>query len=594
LSEQGIVQKLTLTWDFGYTQNLAQFARHALCQRFLDDQPWSADENDLFTRQARVPLNSNRLRTYCWHMMGLQRMARSRVEVVGVDGMSDPQMADIAYRGLKHVGYVNNQTEIDSLVFRDGLVGMGCWLTYFNPFKGRMVIERVEPGDVVFDPNATMLDLTNCGWVARRRWMRAKQVVKRWPKAEVEFTNIEFDEWWSNLSQQYRSILTGENKLIDRQNDLYAVIELYEREETQKFIIKSPDGREVGDWTLPLSEGRAWMEAHWGYVIAPKTLTNMKKTCFMPYRNTVLSEEIEDYSWYPYVPYMSGWAGQRFGDVSSFIYGGISPQRLYNLNATNNNEYVQRELRGGGYVFDDPELTKRLNSDGAHAHLWYDVKGTREPVKRSATPPAQGLLAMQQAAAEDLEVTMALKAQPYGGAESSGESGVYRKQLREESQVTVFPMLEVLDAQKGGPLAHAILERWVKHTNAPQMLRAAGKDGKPEETQLTMEMIQGLKEVEEFDIRVGEGHYATEQSKQDFERRMMQLSLVAANNPGCLMPSDFIRGAGVGPDEEQLAKTLDKRYILNLALRASMANQAKTQGENNGGRQGKNSPIPQQ
>ena len=615
--ERTTVDKVLRLCEYGFRQYASLFGFQALCQRFEDDHPWSDAELKTFSEADRIPQSFNVLRPRVWYMSGLQRMSRATIRVEGVGRGGDQQLADIGYKMLKYNAYVNNLTETDSLIYRDGLRGKGDWHTYFDPFRGedgQVVVERVEPGGVIYDPNCMDLQLKGCGWQARLIYMKPQAIKARWKGLDYIFDSREYDTWWDALQEPYRTLINQPNAMmIDRVNNLYAVIEVVEASRKRYYKIVNQAGADVIDpmtqkgmeWTLPLNLANDWMMQHPGYLIKAGEKKSMVTTHVLPYKMTQLGVPVEEeYEFYPYTPYLSGYSGQKLWQVSSYVNGLVSPQREVNLRRSNQIEYLQRDLRGGGYVPEDTDLTKELNKVGTKVNTWHNIKSpSHVPIKTNAAMPSEGMRYLEESGMQYLDLVSGINMMSSNRQDFAGESGVHRKERRDDSNIVIFSINEIFDNQRG-LVAKVVLERMVAHTTSPRVMQIIGEDGqpvkpsidpktgqplidpttgqmvKPVVVELTQELISRLRSISEWDIRVQNGQYQTEMQKDRFDRKMQQFVAIVGNYPpGVVMPGDFIRGGDFGPEEEELADKMDSRFAQLMAAPPSAA--APTPGGGN-------------
>jgi len=567
IGDSEVVDKVLQLNDFGRREYYTAFKRHDICHKFRNDEQWNTTELKEFTDAKRIPLKFNILRGYGWHLQGLQRMTRADIKIEGVDQGIDQYLAEMTYKILRHISYVNVQEELDSLIFSDGLDQKGDWHIYWDAFKGmmgRVMIERVEPGSVIYDPNCMDVGLTDCAWQARTVYMTPKTIKRRYI-LELEFSKIEYDNWWEKLTESYKSLINSYyNSLVDNQNNLYAVIELYEREQKRYFKIVDANGQYQGDFQFPIQFSRVWMQMNPGMYVIPGEKSIIRKSCIMPYMQTMLGVEEQELEYYPYVPFISGYSGYRLQENSSYIYALLDPQRALNIWRSNQTEYIQRDLRGGGWVHDDPELTKMLNKDGAHVTRWYDIKG-QAPEKNVATFPAAGLQYLEESAGRYVEqVSGQTLAQVTGGNDQPNESGIHRVQRREESQTTVFPILEMFNKQRA-LVAKVALEQFVKNVKPGTVIKVVGdSDADQQSFTLAENVISQLKSIAEWDIRMSDGPYQTEMQRDEFDRKMEIFQIIHQIAPGVINPGDLIRGSGL-PKAEEMAKAISDRYLQILS-----------------------------
>ncbi|KKL07344.1 hypothetical protein LCGC14_2586970, partial [marine sediment metagenome] len=226
---------------------------------------------------------------------------------------------------------------------------------------------------------------------------------------------------------------------------------------------------------------------------------------------------------------------------------------------SNNIEYVQRDLRGGGWVPSDPELTKKLNRRGNKVNVWHDVESIAHiPEKNSAVLPAVGMLQLEESSERYQGKVMGMEHKASGGVAFAGESGRHRQELQDETQITLFSILEMFNKAKGLQ-AKTGLERGLKMTSPQRLMRILGDDSR---NPIDPNILAALKNrgVRELDTRVQDGPYQNEQQREDYIKKMQIFESIDASTPGIVTPGDRIRGSGI-KNEEELAAAMDERYL---------------------------------
>lgn len=575
-NDQELVAKMFSVYTYGIQQWRKFWDRMELCWKFINDQQWSEEELKMFRENKRIPIVVNVLRNYIWHMLGILKSSRINVVVSGVDERDDPIKASFAQRVLDYISYVNSQEHQDDLVFLDGLLGMGVWHIYFNPFlgiSGRVCIERVEPGSVIFDPNTMSRNLSDCRWVIRRAYMRPEEIKRKW-NIDLPFNERDFEDWWRNLSTDYRSIFSsvGADTIYNKQNDLYLVLELYERFIRDVDVMIDPQtGMILGEFDPQVFTGMM--------AVVKRPMSYIRRICFMPYNMVVLANEEYPSEWYPYVPFFSSPFGSRFPNHTSYCFSGLDIQREINIRRSNFIEYMQRDLRGGGWVPDDPELAEELNRTGGQANRWFNVKSPAHiPQKITPGIPAEGIRYLESTGTRLLEMVMALSTQAYGGIEVSQESGVHRQLRRAESQTTIFHIIDNFNQQKA-LVAKVSLDTFFKNITNPMVLMNIvgwGEERLPE----VIAIWGSFKRVREWDIRVGETLYNLQVKRDEWDRKLQVLSMIVKVFPNILRPSDLILGSGIS-DEQELANRLDEQYMAFLQIQQAQLAQQISQQQSN-------------
>jgi len=83
------------------------------------------------------------------------------------------------------------------------------------------------------------------------------------------------------------------------------------------------------------------------------------------------------------------------------------------------------------------------------------------------------------------------------------------------------------------------------------------------------ELINNLKSVQRFDIRITEGPYASLLKEEQYNLKLTTFDIVTKTyGPSVVLPGDFMRGTNL-PDADEMADLMDARWEAQIA-----ANQA--------------------
>jgi len=570
------VQKVLKLWDYGNQEYSQFFSRQEQVIDFLADRQWTGEELKYFSRQRRAPLTINIMRTYAMHVMVMQRLTRSDVKVDPVDQNTDPELADIASKLIKHVNHENRKERINSRIFNDGLCGKGDWYIYEDFMEdplGRVVIERMNPFATVHDPDFIDPRMKDCKWQNVTKYFTAKELKDRFPKAigNLDFNKQDIDDWWQDLTGVLPSYIGKQETLVDFKNGTYAVNTLFERIFKQQLYMIRNNGEMVGEFPLGRDKVNRFHELYPDIYIIGKQKQYMKRSTVLPYHYTVLEEDIKPYSCYPVIPFVSLRQGQRIPGCTSYNYSMIGLQREVNMRYSNQMDAVVMSLRGGFWIPEDGGkgkiLLKRINKDGHKIGQSYVIGNGGEPKPIMSANILGNLHHLEEGAVQYFELVTGLSVQAFGGNDQSGESGVHRQQRREETQTTLYPILDDFNEVEAY-VDEATLERKVSQLNIPTAIRIIGDDGTtPEFMQLTTEMIENLKSVQKFDIRIDEGPFNITQKQTELEEQIMLDDITANTHAGMasslIAPGDKYKKSNL-PDGRDIGDAMNARHIVLL------------------------------
>lgn len=539
--DQKTVEKVVTLFDYGRRRLADFFNRQLLCLEFLQDRQWSDDELKVFSKDRRAPLTLNVMGTIVGGVEGLMRLGKSDMAVKPGGVGLDIKMADTAKKLLDAWSYDNQLDDLNSLIFYGGLTALDSWHVYVDDEPGsggyykRVCVERPEFGSVIYDPDFTDPRLKDMRWQIRLKYYRQDELAERWPEkmARLRFDSAEYDEWWREIQSgnSFGNFKDSfQQPLVDRQNGLYATLELYEKRKQSRVAIMDASLTQQGE--LPPGKYNAAMVQRslppglWAIDVEYKV---MQRTTILPYQWQVLDGETEEYETWPYTPFASKHKGCKLSQASSYVFSLIGPQRARNIDATNQREFVTRTIRGGWMTYND-EDKEELKRHGSEINAVLKIK---DPLFKpeQITPPniSTGIAELQKSGDRDLELISGLSLQQSYGGSQPGEPGVVRKQRREESQTTLYPYLEDF-YNKVAIVASGMLERGCKVLQPGQMLRITGDDGNEQFMQASEQLVSQFKNAK-FDIRVMDGPFATTQKREKYEDGLNLLTVSTQVDP---------------------------------------------------------------
>lgn len=567
------VAKSLQLWDYMNREYSQFFQRQLNVEKALADDPWTSDEKNHYRKQKRDMLHIPIMRVYEMQISGIQRSVRSDYRVDPTDQKTDPEIAEMAGKLLNGIAYDNSMAVADSQVFNNGMSGLGNYHVYEsfeNDPLGEMLVKSADPWSVLYDPEYREMDETDCRYLEVIRYMTAEQLRSKFQDKvrHLRFTKEEMDTWWGDMQEMIAKAFTIAGFIVDKQNGLYSVIELHERKESREYVIvHSEKGTVIANLggRIPRSQINLIHAAMPFAYVRNITRKYIKITTVLPYTNVVLDERVEPFEDYSYSPYLSRRRGDtRIPKCSSYNYGMLGLQRETNLRHSNQQEYIVRSLRGGYWVF-DRETLQEIDKHGHKIGKSYFIseKG-KEPVAINPPNLSLGLQYLEEGSIRMFTLITGLDVQPMGKSEFAGESGYHAQIKREQSQTTIYPMLEDFDHCRAH-VGKNMLTRALNMIKTPRFVRIVGKEGEIDFLYVADYMINNMKDVLRWDVRIEEGPFITTQKRERQESKILLFDKIVANyGPEVIAPGDFIRDSDL-PNSEDLAEKADDRWIAKLS-----------------------------
>lgn len=202
---------------------------------YLGNQ-WSLEEISYLNNARRSSFTYNKIRRLINLVQGYQRKNRLSTIVSPIENSSD-ETAELFTDVLQYIMQRNGGYEIISDAFKGALITGQCfvspWLDYRDdPISGDVKFKLDEWNAVILDPFLTKRDLSDCGFLARRKFLSRTEVVSLHPEQEDlimslpygsrddKFTYMPFARQWGmqklmNYTEYWRTKWETKDVLVD-------------------------------------------------------------------------------------------------------------------------------------------------------------------------------------------------------------------------------------------------------------------------------------------------------------------------------------------------------------------------------------------
>lgn len=227
--------------------------------KFRDGDQWDSEDAATLEEQQRPVVTFNRCAPIIDSVVGYEQGNRQEVRYIPRT-RGDAQANEVFTEGARWVRDECDAEDEESDSYADAVTcGMGWTETrvdYEEDPNGKIVIERVPPIEMLWDPNARKGNIADAHWVARETWLPLKELKERWPEKASEIVGMadgafDFDDWndehdsteaWKyEQDQEWRDPHSGKAKLIHYQ---YKERRPYYRVRTQEGeVVEFPPSR---------------------------------------------------------------------------------------------------------------------------------------------------------------------------------------------------------------------------------------------------------------------------------------------------------------------------------------------------------------
>jgi hypothetical protein len=368
------------------------------CEKFFAGDQWSAEDRLRLKQQRRPALTINKIISTLGNVMGEQIFRRNEVSFRPRTKASTDTAA-VLTKVFKHISDRNQLDWKRSDMFADGVITSRGFLDVRMEFdenmQGDVVIENINPKNVIVDPDAEQFDPDTWNEVFTTKWMTADDIVILYGKEDGEALR---NREQSFFPYGYDSIQAGRDRFGDRFNPAYPgpfdqssvqrnmrVIERqYRTLDRQKHFLAP----QTGDMRpIPEDFDRnkiAWFVEKYGFQVVPRMVHRIKWVVVCD--NFVLKDEWSPYKHFTVVPYFPYF---RYGKTIGLVENLLGPQEL--LNKTSSQElHVINTTANSGWKLRSGALTnmstEELEQRGAETGLVVEVNGDPDKDLVKITP----------------------------------------------------------------------------------------------------------------------------------------------------------------------------------------------------------------
>lgn len=163
------------------------------------DKQWKSEDIAVLNAGGRPHLTINMILPTINLLTGYERQNRQEVKVFPKKG-GLRLVSQLLTELTKHTEDISNAVYERSMVFLDGIVGIKGWINIDidyedDPYNGELIIERVDPFDIVEDPGCKSYDLNKgAKYIIRSYWADKGLIALTYPKCKKEIDNQKFDD----------------------------------------------------------------------------------------------------------------------------------------------------------------------------------------------------------------------------------------------------------------------------------------------------------------------------------------------------------------------------------------------------------------
>lgn len=370
------------------------------CERFVAGDQWEPLDRATLQHVRRPALTINKILSTIANVMGEQIYNRAEIAFRPRSG-APQETADILTKVFK---YISDNNQLDwkrSDAFADGIITSRGYLdvrTSLNDSaQAEVVIENINPKNVIPDPDADQLDPDTWSEVFVTKWMTADDIAVLYSREDAELLR---DRGQSFFPYGYDSIEVVRDRFGGRMNFAYGgdydnsnvqrnirVIERQYRELDRQLHFVYPTTGDMRPVPAGWSRNRiAAVREQFGLEVVPKVVRRIKWTVIAD--NVVLHDDWSPYKHFtivPFFPYL------RHGRTIGLVENLLGPQELLNK-VTSQELHVVNTTANSGWKVKTGALinmsVEELEQRGAQTGLVVEVNelDAIEKIQPNSTP----------------------------------------------------------------------------------------------------------------------------------------------------------------------------------------------------------------
>ena len=394
---------------------------------YLGDQ-WSAEEKKKLSEEGRNQWVFNLIRKNINLIDGYQRSHRLS-SIVLPQEPSDQEAADELSDILMYVMQYGDGYKYISDSFAGGIkTGWNLCTLYMDyrddPVNGDIKFGREPYSGFITDPFFTRLDLQDCSYVIRRKYMGVEQAVSLLPGLEKEVRDIHSNGWERDDKftwLPYQTQPSGEN--------LMAYNEFYKQMWKQVPMLVDKDTGEYTEWSGPAEALKMLVNKYSQLTVVKKPKKFIETHIILNgiYMKTEINQfGLDDYPFVPFVgvfePESENW-GLKLQSLTRCM---VDPQRENNRRLSQMTDMVESQINSGWIADEESVINPRsLFQTSQGRVIWRDRNakpGAIEKIQPAQIPPS--FFQLQQIYSSGMSEILGVNDAAFGIPDSGNESGI--------------------------------------------------------------------------------------------------------------------------------------------------------------------------
>jgi hypothetical protein len=376
--------------------------KHDKCERFFAGDQWTKADKAALNAIRRPALTINKIISTITSIMGEQIYNRTEIGYRARNG-SKPETANTISKLFKQISDSNQLDWKRSDMFADGIIGSRGYLDIRMKFdeslQGDVVIDNVNPKNVLVDPDADQYDPDTWNEVMYTRWLTVDEIALLYSTKDAKLLKGKGESafpYGYDSIDTYRDRFAGEHAYLgsmygfegeDNVNRCIRVIERQFRKLDRQAHFVYPKTGESRPVPVAWDEDRVkYVASEFQLQVVKKMVRRIRWTITAD--NVVLHDDWSPYKHFTIVPYFPYF---RRGNTIGLVENLIDPQELLNKSESQNLHIVNTtansgwKLKAGALANMSVE---ELEERGAETGLVLEIAGDPEKDAVKITPNA--------------------------------------------------------------------------------------------------------------------------------------------------------------------------------------------------------------
>jgi len=330
-----------------------------LCERFFAGDQWKQEDKTKLKQQRRPALTINKILSTMANVMGEQIYHRNEISFRPRSGAPDTT-AQALVKVFKQISDNNQLDWKRSDMFADGIITSRGFLDvrigFNDSMQGEVVIDKINPKNVIVDPDGEDYDPDTWNEVFVTKWVTADDIAILYNPDDAELLR---NRDQSFFPYGYDSIQARRDRFGDRFNPMYngtydessvmrniRLIERQYRLLDKQLHFLAPTTGDMRPIPKEFDRERiAWFVEKFGFTVVPKLMHRIRWVCIAD--NVVLHDDWSPYKHFTIVPYFPYF---RHGTTLGLVEHLISPQEMLNKVASQELHVVNTTANSGWRV----------------------------------------------------------------------------------------------------------------------------------------------------------------------------------------------------------------------------------------------------